>query len=773
MTFGQFLVTAVLLINTFCNGAVPVFVNPDPLGGTTLSIAEDTSVGTTIYTLLATDPDGDPLTYGKFTGVGFDVISPDSVVTTQTFSVAIQSTHSITVSAFDGTSTTYMSMSITLTAAVAANPNSPVFLPTLYATNIPENTASGTSVQALTCSDVESTTCTLAIQSGDDASNKFTISGNNVQTTSTAIDYDSMSGQSFLYTLVITGVDTPGSPSSANTATATVYVTVTSQNDNTPSISGPSTSTVSEDSAAGTTVCTMTASDADYGDDGTLSFSIVGGNTGGLFGVSSSSGVVYLAGTLDFEITMSHELVIKVSDGGNSVLTATSTVTITVTDVNDNSPTCSSAPYVFSVNEQTSATPVTVTTLACTDGDAGTSLQYAIASGNSDTCFALDALTGVLTTACTLDYDTGSQHYALVTTVTDGTFTTTVTLAVNLVPVNDITPSFGSSTTVTIAESSSAGTAILTYTAADSDASPHNIEKYEITSVTNSGSSFFMIDMTSAVIYLSQAVDFETSQNYVLILEATDGGSLTGTGTVTVSVTDVNDNTPSCTPTAHVTSVSEDAALNAVVIADLSCSDGDAGTSLVYSVTSRPVSTHFAVSETGGVASLVVNSALDYETTSYYVLAVSVSDGGTSSTVSVVVNVGNVNEAGPVFNPVTYAVAFSESTSVSSVLATVTATDADTDTITYSFVTSYTGFAIDSAAASAGAAALIGVATLAAGIVKLRKVSSLTSGSAKLTKVGQIKSRYGPKHGRVRQQKWTLIHADCIASCAYANQANW
>ncbi|XP_060066225.1 protocadherin Fat 1-like [Ylistrum balloti] len=555
---------------------------------------------------------------------------------------------------------------------------------------------SGTSVQALTCSDVESTTCTLSVMSGDDTSAKFIISGSELQTTSTAIDYDSMSSQNFLYTLVVIGVDTPDSPSTAQTATATVYVTVTSKNDNTPSISGPSTATVSEDSAAGTTVCTMTASDADEGSDGTLFYSITGGNTGGVFGVSSTGGIVHLTETLDFETTASYELIIEVTDGGTSALTATSTVTITVSDVNDNSPSCSSAPYVYSVNEQTSATPVTVTTLACTDGDTGTSLQYAITSGNSETCFAMDASTGVLTTACTLDYDTGSQSYALVTTVTDGTFTSTVTLAINVVPVNEFTPSFGSSSTVTIAESTDVGTSILSYAASDSDVSPHNVEKYEIASVTNSGSNFFAVDMTSGDIYLSQAIDFETTQTYVIIVEATDGDDLTGTGTVTVSITDVNDNTPSCSPTAHVASVSETAALNTVLIADLSCSDGDAGTSLVYTVTSQPVSTHFDVSNTAGVASLVVNGALDYETTSYYDLSISVTDGSTSATVIVAVNIGNVNEAGPVFNPTTYDVTFSEATSIGSVLATVTATDADTDTITYSFVTSYSGFTIDS-----------------------------------------------------------------------------
>lgn len=85
-------------ILVFPVGAVPVFVMPDPLGTTSISIAEDTSTGTTVYAMSGTDADeGDTLTYGKFTGVGFAVEAPNYVVTTMTFDASVQSVYSVTV----------------------------------------------------------------------------------------------------------------------------------------------------------------------------------------------------------------------------------------------------------------------------------------------------------------------------------------------------------------------------------------------------------------------------------------------------------------------------------------------------------------------------------------------------------------------------------------------------------------------------------------------------------------------------------------------------
>ncbi|KAK3108733.1 hypothetical protein FSP39_014437 [Pinctada imbricata] len=91
-------------------------------------------------------------------------------------------------------------------------------------------------------------------------------------------------------------------------------------------------------------------------------------------------------------------------------------------------------------------------------------------------------------------------------------------------------------------------------------------------------------------------------------------------------------------------------------------------------------------------------AALDYETTTFYQLQVTITDNGspaTSSAVDLDVTITNVNEGAPVFTLGTYSVTVPEDTSLGSNLLTVTTSDVDHDTVTYSFQTAYSNFIID------------------------------------------------------------------------------
>lgn len=80
-----------------------------------------------------------------------------------------------------------------------------------------------------------------------------------------------------------------------------------------------------------------------------------------------------------------------------------------------------------------------------------------------------------------VDYDSGTKSYVLQVSVTDGTNVQTLTVNVNISPVNEATPTFTSSPTVTVSESEAAGYVVTTYTATDSDLAPHAITQYAIT----------------------------------------------------------------------------------------------------------------------------------------------------------------------------------------------------------------------------------------------------------------------------------------------------
>lgn len=69
------------------------------------------------------------------------------------------------------------------------------------------------------------------------------------------------------------------------------------------------------------------------------------------------------------------------------------------------------------------------------------------------------------------------------------------------------------------------------------------------------------------------SLDFETSHEYYLTVEVTDGGtpSLNDVATVNINVTDINDNTPKFSHDVYMAVISEDAPLGQLVVTV--CSD--------------------------------------------------------------------------------------------------------------------------------------------------------------------------------------------------------
>ena len=95
-----------------------------------------------------------------------------------------------------------------------------------------------------------------------------------------------------------------------------------------------------ENSANNTVVGTVVATDQDIGD--TLSYAITAGNTGGAFSIDANGQIkVANSAALDFETNPVFNLTIEATDDGSPNLSDTTTVTISLNDVND-APTYSS-----------------------------------------------------------------------------------------------------------------------------------------------------------------------------------------------------------------------------------------------------------------------------------------------------------------------------------------------------------------------------------------------------------------------------------------------
>ena len=181
---------------------------------------------------------------------------------------------------------------------------------------------------------------------------------------------------------------------------------------------------VAEDAAPGTVVGTAAALDLD---GGPLTYALTAGNTGGVFALDASSGMLTVAGALDYETTASYALTLTATDAHGG--TATATVAISVTDV-AYAPSFAAASLTFTVDE-TAAVGTAVGVVQALDPAGGT-VRYALTAGNAAGAFAIDAATGTLTVAGALDRATTPAYALTVTasTTEGGMAMATVTITV-------------------------------------------------------------------------------------------------------------------------------------------------------------------------------------------------------------------------------------------------------------------------------------------------------------------------------------------------------
>uniref|UniRef100_A0A8C8G9W2 Cadherin domain-containing protein n=1 Tax=Oncorhynchus tshawytscha TaxID=74940 RepID=A0A8C8G9W2_ONCTS len=171
-----------------------------------------------------------------------------------------------------------------------------------------------------------------------------------------------------------------------------------------------------ERSNIGTSVTQVTATDADdsmYGNSAKLRYSISQGHP--YFSVDPNTGIIRTAlgpGEMDREKREHYQVVIEAKDmaGQRGGLTGTTTVNITLTDVNDNPPRFSQSIYQFSVPESIK-TGIPVGRINAVDKDLGKNAEmyYSVVSGDGLDMFDVitdkDSQEGIITVLKPLDYE--------------------------------------------------------------------------------------------------------------------------------------------------------------------------------------------------------------------------------------------------------------------------------------------------------------------------------------------------------------------------------
>ena len=229
---------------------------------------------------------------------------------------------------------------------------------------------------------------------------------------------------------------------SGNSVVVPIRVTITAVNEGPPVFSGTFATNLAESAALAASVIDVTAIDPDgtTHEHGNPTYSIISGDTNNQFQINPETGRVSVAAALDRETIASYTLTIEaLEEGGTN--SATVSATITIDDVDDSPPVCTTQIFSVSVDEDATI-PYTVTTLGCTDADSSSTISYTLSSGDG-TRFTVTA--GTVTMIVAPDFDAGTRQFDLTITVSDdaGTpHTVDVLGTVNILPINEHTPTF-------------------------------------------------------------------------------------------------------------------------------------------------------------------------------------------------------------------------------------------------------------------------------------------------------------------------------------------
>ncbi|XP_071615225.1 protocadherin gamma-A10-like [Heliangelus exortis] len=362
-------------------------------------------------------------------------------------------------------------------------------------------------------------------------------------------------------------------------------------------------------------------------------------------------------------------------------------IEVEITDINDNAPSFREEETRVRMSELT-APGWRFPLNEAHDPDLGrNSLQSYELSG--DEHFSLAVQTGPggdqrpeLVLAKALDREEAAFH-ELVLRASDGgepARTGTARIRVAVLDANDNAPVFSAAEyTVRVAEDVPVGSVLVTLTATDADEGVNGHVKYSWKKAADMDSEVFHLDSETGEISTVRSLDFEEGDTYELDVQARDGGALSDSAKVYITVTDVNDNVPQISVRSALSEISEDSP-SGTVVALLYVQDNDSGANGQVRCSMEGGIPFRLVKPLENYYRVETSRELDREKVSEYNVTVRAADGGSPalwSSAVLALRVLDVNDNAPVFSEERYSARVSENNAASALVLRVRASDAD------------------------------------------------------------------------------------------------
>uniref|UniRef100_A0A183V1J2 Cadherin domain protein n=1 Tax=Toxocara canis TaxID=6265 RepID=A0A183V1J2_TOXCA len=425
----------------------------------------------------------------------------------------------------------------------------------------------------------------------------------------------------------------------------TLNITIVDSNNNAPRFDKPFYRIrIREDTAIGSEILVLSATDDDFGNNGRVAYKLVGDETH--VEIDSKKGILRVRQQFDREITETH-IVAKENETCGKFLTV---------QIPEDYP-----------------NGALVTCVAASDADTGENgrITYGFDSkldkASKQIPFRVQADTGCIfiDSKFPLNFETRALYNISVEAMDNGQpmFSTICTVLIELVDVNENAhaPVFTDvAHEASVYENMPIGTEVLALQAIDPD-DPESPVKYSI--VDGDGIGYFTID-PAGIIRTSVHLDREVESRYWLAIEAEDAASvpLSSYVHVFVHVLDKNDHAPVPSRAIYFATVPENSPEDTVVV-KVEADDkdepplGEDRTDLRFRIASGDPQSFFSIDLKTGYMITRGRRRLDRETQREHVVHIEICDQGSPqlcTTVPVVVTVGDLNDNSPVFKQQIY-----------------------------------------------------------------------------------------------------------------------
>ncbi|XP_007487832.2 cadherin-19 isoform X1 [Monodelphis domestica] len=348
----------------------------------------------------------------------------------------------------------------------------------------------------------------------------------------------------------------------------------------------------------------------------------------------------------------------------------------------------------FFVQEELSGIELHVGRLRSNLDNGDASLIYVLSGEGAGSIFTINNRTGDITAIKKLDREEKSYYKLrgqVIDVVTGKPVEPESEFVIKVLDINDNQPEFLEGPYETsIPEMSPEGTSVIQVTATDNDDPSHGNNARLIYSILQ-GRPYFSVEPTTGVIRISSQMDREAEDQYLVVVQATDmlglPGGLSGTTTVTINLSDVNDNRPIFQFGLYHMNVSESAPVGTSIGAILA-EDSDIGDNakMNYSIEDGSYFFDIITNNETQEGIVILKQKLDYELQRQYSVRAKVTnsyideyfpkDENSGQTTVIKIRVEDVDEP-PVFSYLEYVMEIAEETPYGSHVGTVLARDPD------------------------------------------------------------------------------------------------